>query len=487
MTVAEIERYGGRKSPCRWQSRSEIYTLFQDSLNQRYRELSSGELHSFLTAAFALTDEHGLVNLLPGERMPSDFRELMMYRPSYCVIAAGIYACTHFRMADEPLMDHLKHLMDAAFQHGIVAHGFGGDKVRRDVLRILFQAGAKEFLAQYPDISEHFSGCIDHYLSILEHTATPDNPNGKWFHDAFDDLPCNTQMHQLLALWYKQANAVFVYGTLMKGQRANRIIASGRFAGHFVLDGYEMFSLGRFPGIWPGDGNVVGEVWFVDDETLDLLDEYESEGYLYRREQAPVSGPDGRLDAQVYVCMNKPEGTPIGSEWCTHEDDAVWYAAYGSSLSRERFRCYVEGGTCAENGKYYPGCRYKTLWSADELCSFPGRLYFGNHSKSWENGGVAFYSPKGSDRIQMRLYRITREQLADIQKQEGPSPRWYGNQVLLGLHRDGSPIYTLTCKGTNEKNSPCDAYRELIRTALMGCGMTASQVQQYLHRAERRR
>ena len=31
MTVAEIERYGGRKSPCRWQSRSEIYILHKSN------------------------------------------------------------------------------------------------------------------------------------------------------------------------------------------------------------------------------------------------------------------------------------------------------------------------------------------------------------------------------------------------------------------------------------------------------------------------
>lgn len=219
--------------------------LFQDSLNQRYSELSSDELHCFLMRAFELTDEHGLVNLLPNVQMPGDIRDLMMHRPSYCVIAAGIYACTHFQMADEPLMDHLKSLMDAAFQYGIVAHGFGGDKVKRDVLRILFQAGTEGFLETYPGINENFSNCIDYNLYILEHTATPDNPEGKWFRDDFADAPCNAQMHQLLAIWDKQPNAVFVYGTLMKGQRANRLIASGSYAGRFVLDGYNQCIRGK--------------------------------------------------------------------------------------------------------------------------------------------------------------------------------------------------------------------------------------------------
>lgn len=79
-----------------------------------------------------------------------------------------------------------------------------------------------------------------------------------------------------------------------------------------MLKGYELYHLGSYPGIWPGDGQVIGEVWFVDEETLNRLDDYEGEGVLYRREQVPVSGPAGELSAEVYICVNRPKEQPMG-------------------------------------------------------------------------------------------------------------------------------------------------------------------------------
>lgn len=58
--------------------------MMQDCLNQRYQELSYEQLRSFLETAFHLTDERHLVNLLPRERMPGDFRDLMIYLGTNC-------------------------------------------------------------------------------------------------------------------------------------------------------------------------------------------------------------------------------------------------------------------------------------------------------------------------------------------------------------------------------------------------------------------
>ncbi|CCH80358.1 hypothetical protein BN12_90013 [Nostocoides japonicum T1-X7] len=41
----------------------------------------------------------------------------------------------------------------------------------------------------------------------------------------------------------------------------------------------------------------------------------------------------------------------------TDGDDLVWYAAYGSNLSLERFHCYVAGGRPPGGRHTYPGCR----------------------------------------------------------------------------------------------------------------------------------
>ncbi len=35
----------------------------------------------------------------------------------------------------------------------------------------------------------------------------------------------------------------------------------------------------------------------------------------------------------------------------------VWYVAYGSNLSLERFTAYLQGGRPAGGARKYPGCR----------------------------------------------------------------------------------------------------------------------------------
>ena len=41
-------------------------------------------------------------------------------------------------------------------------------------------------------------------------------------------------------------------------------------------------------------------------------------------------------------------------------DKYVWYACYGSNLSKERFLFYVKGGFCKLNNKDYKGCADKS-------------------------------------------------------------------------------------------------------------------------------
>lgn len=69
---------------------------------------------------------------------------------------------------------------------------------------------------------------------------------------------------------YRNGNIhpVFVYGTLMKGQRAAHMLAGSCFAGCFRLKDYAMYNLGRYPGVVPCDGEtVLGELYFVSDES----------------------------------------------------------------------------------------------------------------------------------------------------------------------------------------------------------------------------
>lgn len=158
----------------------------------------------------------------------------------------------------------------------------------------------------------------------------------------------------------------------------------------------------------------------------------------------------------------------------------VWYACYGSNLSAERFACYIRGGVCRQNGRHYDGCRDKTMWTDSASACFSGEMYFGNHSRSWYGGGVAFFDPQGEGTSFMRLYRITFGQLRDVQQQEGMSDNWYGNLVYLG-QRDGCPVYTFTSYRRRSANPPHASYLSLIRQALIEeNGMDARQADTYL-------
>jgi hypothetical protein len=71
----------------------------------------------------------------------------------------------------------------------------------------------------------------------------------------------------------------------------------------------------------------------------------------------------------------------------------VWYVAYGSNLSRERFHHYLRGGRPHGNDREYPGCRD----TSDPLDSFglliQGGVYFAGRSTAWR-AGMAFYDPE---------------------------------------------------------------------------------------------
>lgn len=108
----------------------------------------------------------------------------------------------------------------------------------------------------------------------------------------------------------------FVYGTLKDG---------GHFASDFdefrektevaELKGYDLFNLGWFPGIIPGNGKVVGELheYKNHDEVQEKMDRIEGynpnneEDSLYLRKEASVTTESGeKTDATIYVFNKEP-------------------------------------------------------------------------------------------------------------------------------------------------------------------------------------
>lgn len=101
---------------------------------------------------------------------------------------------------------------------------------------------------------------------------------------------------------------LFVYGTLMSGQRAADKMSDGKYLGDYRLDGYAMYNLGRYPGIIPMGGECVyGELYEISEDMIPVLDEYEEEGSLYHRREVMVRACDWKPEFP-YVEEGNSEG-----------------------------------------------------------------------------------------------------------------------------------------------------------------------------------
>ena len=101
---------------------------------------------------------------------------------------------------------------------------------------------------------------------------------------------------------------VFVYGTLMKGKRNHHLLKTSTFIDNGSIEGFFMFDLGTYPGVAKSKYNskVIGEVYKVDKQTMDKLDELEEVGYLYNKEEVEVILNNGdTVNAFVYIYILK--------------------------------------------------------------------------------------------------------------------------------------------------------------------------------------
>jgi hypothetical protein len=95
----------------------------------------------------------------------------------------------------------------------------------------------------------------------------------------------------------------------------------------------------------------------------------------------------------------------------------IWYVAYGSNLSRERFCYYLRGGQPDGSERDFPGCRDTSDPSDSFGLLITGGVYFAGRSSGWR-AGMAFYDPHADGQVAARAYLITAEQFIDVLAQE---------------------------------------------------------------------
>ncbi len=145
----------------------------------------------------------------------------------------------------------------------------------------------------------------------------------------------------------------------------------------------------------------------------------------------------------------------------------VWYAAYGSNISSERFRVYLEGGPIphSPDGRVQQGARDPSPPSGNGPCEIDRTLVFAGEAKTWGGGGVAFLDADSTADIPTlgRAWRITLGQFEDVFRQENGLdeviplelgdldatgsvnlfPQRYGRVELLSM-MEGDPVLTIT-------------------------------------------
>ena len=179
----------------------------------------------------------------------------------------------------------------------------------------------------------------------------------------------------------------------------------------------------------------------------------------------------------------------------------VWYVAYGSNLSADRFRCYLRGGTPPGSRRTYPGCRDRTEPARTVALQIRGRLAFTGVSTTW-GGGTAVFDPAGDDEVAAAAYLLRTGQLADVLAQEmrrAPDvdldlaglerrgrcrlgPGRYETVVRVGT-LDHIPLLTLTSDSLAAApvTTPTEAYLRTMEDGLRDThGWDAERIRTYL-------
>jgi hypothetical protein len=181
----------------------------------------------------------------------------------------------------------------------------------------------------------------------------------------------------------------------------------------------------------------------------------------------------------------------------------LWYVAYGSNLSLERFRIYLQGGRPVGGARDYPGCRDPLGPERDVAFMIPGGLRFVGVSSVW-GGGMAVYDARAGGEIAVRAYLITAEQFVDVLAQEMRlepgldvdltpvretgwhtlGPGRYQTLAHVGS-RDDLPMLTFTSADVynHRVNSPSEGYLRTIAVGLrQSHGWTRTAIGRYLAR-----
>jgi len=120
--------------------------------------------------------------------------------------------------------------------------------------------------------------------------------------------------------WVMATTLLFVYGTLLSGERHHPLLAEAEPGGPArTAAAFDFVDCGGFPAIVPGGTTAIaGEVYAVDGATLAAIDRLEDHPHFYRR--TAICLADGRLVEAYLLDRDRAAGLPRlpSGDWRDH-------------------------------------------------------------------------------------------------------------------------------------------------------------------------
>lgn len=419
-----------------------------DSNNTKYME----NLNTILD----FQDSDDSFKLFSTYEIPSDARVDFCHEPTYICTAILMKA---YLTGDSELCEKVEtplvQGLGKCCMRNLTGHGYDALQGQIDALNIFMKGGLREFIDLHPELNSKFTEMILNIIVEFDAREEQEAFKGPWGEDYKEDI--------LKINEYFATRKVFVYGTLMNGEPNHHFLEDSRFLGVSALDGYEMYNVGWYPAIIPGEGTIPGELYEVPEWDMKYIDGLEGEGSLYIRKCETTAN---KSIAYIYEYAQDTEGLEKIDSW----KDYVWYVSYGSNMLYDRFLCYIKGGQFEGSGSYRMPCEDTSSPVERRAVEIPYSMYFGNHSGSWEGCGVSFLDTTKEGHALGVAYLITREQFEHVAAEEngGRTPgygNWYEDIRVIG-EMDGYELVTVTNDELRPYNEPCEEYLNTLKRGI---------------------
>lgn len=269
---------------------------------------------------------------------------------------------------------------------------------------------------------------------------------------------------------------IFVYGTLLRGMLRAPVLRNSEFLGSGFIQG-SFYDLGEYPGVCEGNDPIYGEIYQIDKNTLEILDQIE--GYnpaaerqsLYVRKNVFVTPFDGGTPIEAITYFYNGDTTGCNPIACgdyrryimENTPGDQWYLAYGPNMNQKHMINRV--GTFRQSISGYVG-GYHSVFNK---CAVDGGVAV----------NIAFIKGHGCP---VAAYRLTKDQLNKLDIYEGEGTHY----IRLGLpfsfidketHRTAlGHVYIAHPSMVTEYKVPSSDYLNIIRDGYLEHGFGTTEL-----------